>query len=571
MKRNGKVIRKILLIALAAVLILSIFMTIVGVIQIRNTYETKTQEELRATCNHLDVFLEAAYHGSWTVDVNDEIIINGYNRQEEIQSDMDKLKEITGIDYTIYIGKISRASTIFKEGSTERSIGTEAPEYIMKNVMESEQPYLATDLVIEGVDYYGYYVPLRSTSGIVNGMIFSGRPSEDLKQSTISAIATMVGMAVLFLIIVIPLIIFTERRISGAMLSIQRSIMGLAEGDLNVWVEDRIYNRNDELGIIAESTAFMRDKLREIIGDAKQMSDEVTSSGDELSGSAAHAADASGQVCSAVEEISKGAVSQADNIQTAAMSTADMGNDIDGITSSIEELSRQAKEMLESCENAMAALNRLIEQNSGVVESVGVIDRQIRATNEAVEKIAEASNVITAISEQTNLLSLNASIEAARAGEAGRGFAVVATEIGSLAAQSGDAAVNIGQIVSDLVAESQKSVERLGELNKEFEAQSEQLDSTRKDMEDMEAGVQAVSSSSQDITARVENLNNAKNAVVGVIDDLSAISEENAASTEETNASMQELNATFDLINHSAADLQSLAEKLHEEMAFFKL
>ena len=249
----------------------------------------------------------------------------------------------------------------------------------------------------------------------------------------------------------------------------------------------------------------------------------------------------------------------------------DMGNDIDGITESIDQLSKQADDMQEACTNAMNALNKLIAQNAGVVESVGVIDKQIRATNEAVEKIAEASNVITAISEQTNLLSLNASIEAARAGEAGKGFAVVATEIGSLAAQSGDAAVNIGQIVSNLVTESQKSVERLGDLNKEFEAQNEQLDSTKKDMESMAEGVKAVSESSQDISSRVDNLNEAKNAVVGVIDDLSAISEENAASTQETNASMQELNATFEVINHSAAELRDLANKLNKEIEFFKL
>ncbi len=571
MKRNGKVIRKIVLIAVAALLVVSVLLTIVGTVKLRNTYEKTVEEELKATCNHLDVFLGEAYHGSWTVDVNDEIVINGYNRQEELTADLDKLKEMTDVDYTIFVGKTRRSTTLTKAGSTERIVGTDASDAVIKEVLEGGKPYLAKNIDIAGRKYYGYYVPLMNNSGTINGMIFSGRHADVITDSTINAVITMGGIAVIFLIIAIPLAMIIERKISGAMLSLQKSILGLADGDLNVEIEDRTYNRKDEIGIIAESTVQLRDKLKQIIGDAKQMSEEVTSSGDELSGSASQAADASGQVSSAVEEISKGAISQAESIQTAATNTADMGNDIDGITSSIDELSKQARDMQDSCENAMAALNKLIEQNAGVVESVGVIDRQIRATNEAVEKIAEASNVITAISEQTNLLSLNASIEAARAGEAGKGFAVVATEIGSLAAQSGDAAVNIGQIVSDLVTESQKSVQRLGDLNKEFEAQNEQLDSTRKDMENMAVGVQAVSDSSTDITSRVDNLNNAKNAVVSVIDDLSAISEENAASTQETNASMQELNATFEVINHSAADLHQLAEKLHQEMEFFKL
>ncbi len=571
MEKKGKVIRKIVMMAICIAILIAVILTVVGAIRIRSTYITMIDEELKAATNHLDVFMGEAYPGDWTIDADNNICINGENHQELLLSELDSLKKVTDIDYTIFIGKTRRATTLTKAGSSDRIIGTDASDAVIAKCLNGGQQYLAENITIEGKKYYGYYVPLHNTDGSISGMLFSGRLSEDISAETREAVFLMGGISLIILVIVIPLAIFAERRISGAMLSIEESLKGLAEGDLNVHVEEKVINRTDEIGIIAESTVNLRDELREVIGDAKQMAGEVTSSGDELSGSASQAADASGQVSSAVEEISKGAISQAESIQTAATNTADMGNDIDGITESIEALSKQAEEMQESCTNAMSALNKLIEQNAGVVESVGVIDKQIRATNEAVEKIAEASNVITAISEQTNLLSLNASIEAARAGEAGKGFAVVATEIGSLAAQSGDAAVNIGQIVSDLVNESQKSVQRLGDLNKEFEAQNEQLDSTKKDMEDMAVGVQAVSDSSVDITSRIDNLNNAKNVVVGVIDDLSAISEENAASTEETNASMQELNATFEVINHSAGDLRQLAEKLHREMDFFKL
>ncbi len=571
MEKKGKIVRKIVLLAIAVAVIIAVILTVVGAIRIRSTYVTMIEEELKAATKHLDVFMEEAYPGDWSIDENNNICVNGENHQDLLIAELDELKKLTNIDYTIFIGKTRRATTLTKTGSSDRIIGTDAGDAVIAKCLNGGQDYLAENITIEGKKYYGYYVPLRNSDGSTVGMLFSGRQSEDISSETREAVFIMGGIALIIMIIVIPLAIILEKTISGAMLSIEESLKGLAEGDLSVEIEDKVINRTDEIGVIADSAAKLRDELREVIGDAKQMSEEVTSSGDELSGSASQAADASGQVSSAVEEISKGAISQAESIQTAATNTADMGNDIDGITDSIEELSKQAEEMQESCSNAMAALNKLIEQNAGVVESVGVIDKQIRATNEAVEKIAEASNVITAISEQTNLLSLNASIEAARAGEAGKGFAVVATEIGSLAAQSGDAAVNIGQIVSDLVNESQKSVQRLGDLNQEFEAQNQQLDSTKKDMEDMAVGVQAVSDSSMDITSRIDNLNTAKNNVVGVIDDLSAISEENAASTEETNASMQELNATFEVINHSAADLRELAEKLHKEMEFFKL
>ena len=579
MEKKGRVIQKIVLIAIAIIVLISFLLSFVGVTELSQAYEESLEQELRAVDYHVLESFQSEYEGDWGltedslltrggVSVNED---KGVTINEDFTEQIDELKKDTGMEYTLFFGDTRIVSTVIKAGTTERAVGTKASDKVIAEVLQGGKEYLAKNVNIEGAKYYGFYLPLKNADNSIVGMVFTGRKSEYLEEEIRGAMLALIAIAVITLVIVIPLAIYANVKISSAMLSLVESIKVLAGGDLTVEFEDRVVSRNDEIGMIADSSVHLRDELRRVIGDAQQMAGNVGNDGEELSESAGQAADASGQVSSAVEEISKGAISQAESIQTAATNTADMGNDIDGITDSIEQLTKQAEDMQEACSNAMDALNKLISQNAGVVESVGVIDKQIRATNEAVEKIAEASNVITAISEQTNLLSLNASIEAARAGEAGKGFAVVATEIGSLAAQSGDAAVNIGQIVSNLVTESQKSVERLGDLNKEFEAQNEQLDSTKQDMENMAVGVKAVSESSQDISSRVDNLNVAKNAVVGVIDDLSAISEENAASTQETNASMQELNATFEVINHSAANLKDLAKKLREEMEFFRI
>jgi methyl-accepting chemotaxis protein len=579
MEKKGRVIQKIVLIAIAIIVLISFLLSFVGVTELSQAYEESLEQELRAVDYHVLESFQSEYEGDWGltedslltrggVSVNED---KGVTINEDFTEQIDELKKDTGMEYTLFFGDTRIVSTVIKAGTTERAVGTKASDKVIAEVLQGGKEYLAKNVNIEGAKYYGFYLPLKNADNSIVGMVFTGRKSEYLEEEIRGAMLTLIAIAVITLVIVIPLAIYANVKISSAMLSLVESIKVLAGGDLTVEFEDKVVSRNDEIGMIADSSVHLRDELRRVIGDAQQMAGNVGNDGEELSESAGQAADASGQVSSAVEEISKGAISQAESIQTAATNTADMGNDIDGITDSIEQLTKQAEDMQEACSNAMDALNKLISQNAGVVESVGVIDKQIRATNEAVEKIAEASNVITAISEQTNLLSLNASIEAARAGEAGKGFAVVATEIGSLAAQSGDAAVNIGQIVSNLVTESQKSVERLGDLNKEFEAQNEQLDSTKQDMENMAVGVKAVSESSQDISSRVDNLNVAKNAVVGVIDDLSAISEENAASTQETNASMQELNATFEVINHSAANLKDLAKKLREEMEFFRI
>ena len=248
-----------------------------------------------------------------------------------------------------------------------------------------------------------------------------------------------------------------------------------------------------------------------------------------------------------------------------------MGDNINEINVSVEDLSNATSEMLTAAKRTVDALDSLMEQNKTVMASMLDIDAQIKATNEAVKKIADASHSITEISSQTNLLSLNASIEAARAGDYGRGFGVVANEIGQLAQQSNTAAVTINEIVADLISDSTKSMEIIGELNDAFNKQSEQLGGTKTDMDGVVANVNNVGQNAQTISDKVQMLNSSKAQLVDLIAELSAISEENAASTEQTNASMEELNATFSLISDSATDLKELADNLNEKMNFFQL
>ena len=571
MERKGKLVRELVLIAIAAVAVVSTFLNIYSVITMRSIYGNMAEEELRAAAVQLADEVDNEYSGDWFIDSDGNLRKGGSMVAEEYGEQFDNLREQTGIDYTLFVGKTRYVTTILKEGTTEKAIGTDASEAVAAAVLDGGQDYFDSGLKIQGVEYYAYYVPLYGKDGSVQGMIFAGRQKEEIDSHIAGTAVKMVVLSIVFLLIVAALGVVTDRKVSPLMGAIAGGLSALAEGDLTAAVDERTLKRKDEIGVIADSAKRLQTRLIDVIGTSKELAADVTHSGHELAGSTSQATDASGTVSNAVEEISKGAVSQAESIQTAAASTSDMGADIDGITDSINSLSDQAAAMNSACEQAMQALEKLMDQNNTVVRSMGEVSRQIQTTNDAVQKIAEASSIITAISEQTNLLSLNASIEAARAGEAGRGFAVVATEIGSLADQSKDAAIKISDIVKNLVEETDRTVSILEDVNKDVEEQNTQLDSTKDDMYRMEEGVKSVMGGTTDISGRVDSLNNAKNNVVGVIEDLSAVSEENAASTQETNASMQELNATFEVINTSAGELQQLAAKLNDQISYFKL
>ncbi len=383
----------------------------------------------------------------------------------------------------------------------------------------------------------------------------------------------IIGLAVIFGVLIIVLICIAIMVIKGIRRGVQSatdSLNELAAGNLAVELPDESVLGRDEIGQMQKATGLLTQKLRDIMSRSNEMARDLSSAGSDLASSSDQASQASGQVTIAVDEISQGAVSQAESVEHAAGNTNDIGNDIEVIAGNVEQLDSYAESMKITCDEAMDALNKLLSQSREVQESVHNIGETINSTNESAKDIHSFVAAITSIASQTNLLSLNASIEAARAGEAGRGFAVVAEEIAALAEQSNQSAQEIGRIVDQLLQDASASVDVMARLNESFESQSVQMEATRDNMESMAQGVVSVAESAEAIAAKIEGLTGAKDTLVGIVSDLSAISEENAASTEETNASMQELNATFSIISDSAGNLQELAKELQDIISYFR-
>lgn len=568
-ERKKKLIFKVILIALTAIILVSVLLVLVGAMEIREAYFSMVNEELKIACIQMEEELDITYDGDWSGTDYNEIYKGDHVINAEYSDQLDLAKENTGIDYTLFFGKTRAVTTLIDPSTKQRAIGTDATGEVVNTVLTSGQHYYSDNLTIFGNKYCAYYVPMKNSDGSIVGMMFAGRPVDDVSKRVTRAVLIMSGIAIGITGLILLLGSLVAAKTSKKMSAIAGQLEKVAGGDLSVKADETLLARKDELGKIAEALNLLTEKLGSVIAETKSMSLDIGNAGSELSNSSNNASQASVQISSAVDDISKGAVNQADSVQTASNNTSDIGEDIDEISNHVKELDNAAGEMKKSCDNAMRAMESLIDSNNNVTLSVQEIGRTIQSTNESAKAIDQFSQAITDIASQTNLLSLNASIEAARAGEAGQGFAVVADEIRKLADESKESADQIKEIVVKLLADAEASVDVMKKLDANCEEQSQHLQSTKGDMQDMLNSVDSVSESTEVISQRITRLDEEKNSLIEIVTDLSAISEENAASTEETNASMQELSATFAIINQSAEDLQNDAEKLKQLISYF--
>lgn len=333
----------------------------------------------------------------------------------------------------------------------------------------------------------------------------------------------------------------------------------------------KLVRRKDETGLMSRAVSVLRKEMIAMIAEIQKQSEDLFNASERLDHNASETAKTIEQVEAAVGDIASGATSQADETQNATENVITMGNMIEETNQEAELLEKNSKQMQMSSEQAMEILSELMQINEKTKTSIEEIYNQTNITNASAQKIKEATDIIAAIAEETNLLSLNASIEAARAGEQGRGFAVVASQIQKLAEQSNESAQQIDTITNALIQDSTKAVDTMHEVRDVMDEQSEKMLKTDDMFKQVNVGVENALGSVIQITGRTENLDESRERVVDVVQNLSAIAEENAASSEETSASVAEVSNILLDISDNATRLKEIAYQLDQSVKKIKI
>lgn len=333
----------------------------------------------------------------------------------------------------------------------------------------------------------------------------------------------------------------------------------------------KLFARKDEIGAMSRALEYLRTEVADVVRKVREQSGLLLEASNHVHDSASETATTMQQLDSAVGEIADGASSQAGDTQLATEKVVNMGDMVEQTADQVDDLMKYATRMQQSGQGATEALEQLEQVNDQAMQYIHVIAEQTDTTNASASKIHEAASMITEIAEETNLLSLNASIEAARAGEQGRGFAVVAAQIQKLAEQSNESAKEISEIIRVLMEDSQKAVSIMDDVKEIFKKQSEHVDNTKQAFDEIQKNVEQSIAGMSAIDDKTKQLDKERSGVIDIVQNLSAIAQENAASTEETSASVTEVKAISDQLSEEADSLKNISHTMEQSMAVFQI
>ena len=558
---------RLLMMVIIPVVLLGLGVAIISYFQMKSALSKEAIDNLTATANSVKAGYELVNDGDYHLDSNNNLLKGNYNITSNTDK-MDGFVEGSSQDVTLIYDKTRRATTLIGEDG-KRIIGTDISDEVYDTIMKGEE-YTTSDIVINGQKYFASYVPLKNGDTII-GCSFAGMPSDNVRAQSLNVLVIIIITGVVLLILAIIVTIICSRDISGSIVNCKDAMMALSNGELNVKMNKKVAKRTDEIGDLSRAITATAETLKGTVGRILEAADTLIASSNSIQDMTSTTSIAADEISHAVEDISKGAISQAEQIETANSQINNMGEQIEGIVGGVSALNETSIVMKNAGDDSNRIIGILSDSNDKTNEAIAKIARQVQLTDESASKIQDAVLLITSIAEETNLLSLNASIEAARAGEAGRGFAVVASEIQKLAEESSDSAKTIEDVVNNLLSESKTTVEAMKEVEIIIEEQQEKLEETKEKFRDVNDGIASSSVETNNISDRTEECNESRNRVVDVVNSLVAIAQQNSASTEQTTASMEELNATINLVSNQADDLLNLAHALQKELGYFKM
>ncbi|MDO7908660.1 methyl-accepting chemotaxis protein [Paenibacillus sp. JX-17] len=355
------------------------------------------------------------------------------------------------------------------------------------------------------------------------------------------------------------------RRIS----QLKNSAESVAQGDLNL--AELKFKGNDELSKLSDAFNSMTSSLRDIIGNAEEVSIHTAASSVQLKSSAEQTGQATLHISDAMQQITEGIEQQVQHLMENAST-------MEELSSKVTHIAEHGQSVLGSVSTTSATALQGKEELSRAIQQIRIIEgsnsgltQVILGLNDQIDQISSAVRLITEISSQTDLLALNASIEAARAGEQGRGFSVVAQEVRKLAEQSKTSADQISRLVSGIQQVAEKAVDEMNQGTIEIQKGIQLVDLAGVSFEGILELIRQAERDVEEVSQEAMLILDDSVRVNSGMDAVTRIAKQNAANTQTISASTQEQLASMEEITASSGSLSELAGTLKTLIGKFKL
>ncbi|MBP8311416.1 methyl-accepting chemotaxis protein, partial [Clostridium neonatale] len=376
-------------------------------------------------------------------------------------------------------------------------------------------------------------------------------------------------------IIIIGTISFIVAMIISLLISrdISISLQNLVElmekaksGYLNLDINN---NYTDEVGIVTYKFKGMIKKISILISDVKNLIRNISDGTETVSNISEHSYAVSEEIAATMLEIERGAIVQEDSVIKSLEFMNNLSDEINAVNEKAQNVSRyleNTKKVQESALESVEDLNLRVNESNRVSFK---ITEEINSLNYEVKNIRDIINIIADISEQINLLSLNAAIEAARAGDAGKGFAVVANEIKKLADQTKRSSIKIHDIINNVKIKTELVVKMSDNSSNVIEHQIHSLKNTSMAFDKTFFSINQIDNELKGVFKAIEKIVSTKEATRSAMKRISSISEETTQTTKQVSEATQDQIKEIEEVADFSKKLNEIVEKLENTISYF--